>query len=100
MAVPGVNCRPVFQLHCHQKRRPIRLGLEQYRPCDMSQFVGEGNRHDVGVSTRDELSQPLTETRLSLFSALQYRAGSMYEESSQVLVSALADPKQSLLAAG
>jgi hypothetical protein len=52
------------------------------------------------MDKRSQLSEPLTEAGRLLHPLLQDRMRSMYEESSQVLVAALADAQQLLLSAG
>ena len=100
---PGVPCQASIAdqrlRRDHRQWRPIGLAFGQHRPCDASHLVGQCDSRDVGVNSRCKLAEPCTETRRLLVPALQHGACSAHEQSSQVVVSALADAEQLLLAA-
>lgn len=87
--------------HCFgcQQRRPIDFSFGEQCPCHAGQFVGQGHGYDVAVSAGCELTEPVMKTGGVLLFTLQYGTCPIHEQSSQIVVPALADPQQLLLAA-
>ena len=81
-------------------RWPIGFACGEHGPGHARQLVGQRHTGDVVVGTRCKLCQPRTQAGRLLLSELQDGSCTLYEQSSQIGVPALADAEQLLLASG